>query len=359
MKSPRNSPDSSFSKDDNPIIAESSSRMYPVPTPHPDFWLYDGSIVLSVESCLFRVHQTILANHSEIFSDLFTLPQPAEDAEEMIEGCRIVHLPDSESDFVDLLNAIYRPECVSLNLLTLPSSDCFPIIFIIFHLASYFDSLSTDADLETVLTFIEGILRLSTKYIIRYLRQRCISLFLTKFPSTLDGYTLKAGALNREKYKSDNVMRAINLARQNNVLEILPYAFYCIARLPHKRILKDRPMDISWKDKTVSLIGRERLQWAQTSLSHVFLLNFQRAPLCQSSLCAFARGPHSEWHILDCMKSPNPLHAYDNWDSLNVCSDCVAYCKIRHLKGREEVWDRLPDLFELPTWDELRNAQNM
>ena len=116
MKSPRNSPDSSFSKDDNPTIAgPPSSTMYSLPTPHPDFWLYDGSIVLSVESCLFRVHQTILANHSEIFSDLFTLPQPVEDEEAMIEGCRIVHLPDSESDFVDLLKAIYRPECVPLH----------------------------------------------------------------------------------------------------------------------------------------------------------------------------------------------------------------------------------------------------
>lgn len=357
MKSPRSSPDSSLSNDDTVTIAEPSSRIYPVPTPHPDFWLYDGSIVLSVESCLFRVHQTILASHSEIFCDLFTVPQPVEDEGEMVEGCRIVHLPDSENDFVDLLNAIYRPECVFLP----SSSDCLQIILIISHpiLHSHFDSLSPDADLETVLNFIQGILRLSTKYIIRYLRQRCISLLLTKFPSTLDAYALKAAALNREKYKSDNVMRAINLARQNNVLEVLPYAFYCVARLPLKRILKDRPMDISWKDKTLSLAGRERLQGAQTSLSHAFLLNFHRAPLCQSSLCAFARGPHSEWHVLNFMKSPNPLHAYENWDNLNVCSDCVAYCKIRHLKGREEVWHLLPDLFALPSWEDLRNAQNM
>ena len=118
MKSPRNSPDSSFSKDENPI-AGPSSKIYSLPTPHPDFWLYDGSIVLSVESCLFRVHQTILANHSEIFSDLFTVPQPPENAEEMMEGCRIVQLHDSECDFVDLLNAIYRPECAPLYLLPL------------------------------------------------------------------------------------------------------------------------------------------------------------------------------------------------------------------------------------------------
>jgi len=333
MISSANSPDSSFSKDDNAIVT-GPSRLYSVPTPHPDFWLFDGSIILSVESCLFRVHQTILANHSEIFADLFTIPQPEEEGEKMMDGCHIVHLSDDdENDFVDLLSAIYRPD--------------------------HFDSLPADANLETVLNFIQGILRLSTKYIIRYLRQRCISLLLTKFPSTLDGYTSKAVASNREKYKSDNVMRAITLARQNNVLEILPYAFYCVARLPHKRILKERPMDISWKDKASTLVGRERLQWAQTSLSHVFLLNFQRAPLCQSSLCALARGPHAEWHILDCMKSPNPLQAYDNWNNLNVCSDCVAYCKLRHMKGRQEVWDRLPDLFELPTWEELRNTQNM
>jgi len=335
MKSSVNTPDTpdtSFSKDDIAIVAE-PSRLYSVPTPHPDFWLYDGSIILSVESCLFRVHQTILASHSEVFADLFTVPQPDEEGDKTIEGCRIVDLSDDENDFVDLLNAIYRPD--------------------------HFDSLSPDANLDTVLTFIQGILRLSTKYIIRYLRQRCISLLLTKFPSTLDGYTSKSCSSNREKYKSDSVMRAITLAQQNNVLEILPYAFYCIARLPHKRILKERPMDISWKDKTLALVGRERLQWAQTSLSHVFLLNFQRAPVCQSSLCAFSRGPHTEWHVLDCMKSPNPLQPWDNWDNLNVCLDCVAYCKIRHLKGREEVWDRLPDLFELPTWDGLRNIQNM
>lgn len=80
-------------------------------TRHGEFWLYDGSIVLAVENTLFRVHQTILANHSEVFADLFTIPQP--DGEEMIDGCHVVRLfDDNENHFTDLLRAMYHPEYV-------------------------------------------------------------------------------------------------------------------------------------------------------------------------------------------------------------------------------------------------------
>jgi len=75
---------------------------------HEEFWLYDGSIVLAVEDTLFRVHKTILANHSEVFADLFTVPQPA--GEDMIDGCHVVRLYDNREDFIDLLRAMYQPE---------------------------------------------------------------------------------------------------------------------------------------------------------------------------------------------------------------------------------------------------------
>lgn len=77
-------------------------------TQHPDFWFSDGSIVLCVDKMLFRVHQTILGKHSEVFEDLFTLPQPIKE-EEMVEGCRVVMMHDSKEEFGDLLNAIYDP----------------------------------------------------------------------------------------------------------------------------------------------------------------------------------------------------------------------------------------------------------
>ncbi|KAF9556551.1 hypothetical protein CPC08DRAFT_641412 [Agrocybe pediades] len=299
-----------------------------VPTRDSQFWLYDGSIILHVENTLFRVHQTILANHSDVFKDLFMIPQP--DGEDMMEGCHVVRLHDKVDDFTDLLRAVYVPD--------------------------HFDAVTHDSTLESILSFIGGILRLSTKYMIRYLRQRCISLLVAKIPNTFVGYEAKSLSPH-ERFRSDTLMRAINLAKDNDVLEVLPYAYYCLSRFPHKRFLKDRPGDISWRDKMIVLIGRERLQWAQMSLSHKFLLVFQRAPTCQSPLCAHTRSPHAEWHEIE-KGGSHPLKAYEGWNGLNICSACVEYSQVRHLEGRKEVWRLMPTWFELPSWEDLKTIQN-
>jgi len=76
-------------------------------TRHPDLWFNDGSIVLSVQTTLFRVHRSILSAHCTVFADMFNIPQPADQSS--IEGCPIVHLPDSAQAFACLLKALYDP----------------------------------------------------------------------------------------------------------------------------------------------------------------------------------------------------------------------------------------------------------
>lgn len=80
---------------------------------HDKFWLYDGSIVLWIEDTLFRVHQTVLSNNSEIFSTLFSLPQSEDSIPDSIEGCPVVQLHDRAEDFSGFLSALYYPSCVS------------------------------------------------------------------------------------------------------------------------------------------------------------------------------------------------------------------------------------------------------
>ncbi|TCD68730.1 hypothetical protein EIP91_010014, partial [Steccherinum ochraceum] len=70
-----------------------------------DLWLDDGNIVLVAEGTAFRVHQSILSRNSEVFRDMFTLPQP--EGTETCHGCPVVHLQDSKKELLHVLLALF------------------------------------------------------------------------------------------------------------------------------------------------------------------------------------------------------------------------------------------------------------
>ena len=45
-----------------------------------EFWYEDGNIILTARRVEFRVFKGILANHSPVFRDMFSLPQPPSNA---------------------------------------------------------------------------------------------------------------------------------------------------------------------------------------------------------------------------------------------------------------------------------------
>ena len=69
------------------------------------FWFEDGNVVLQAEDTQFRVHRSHLALHSEIMKDCFSCPQP--EGAPTVEGCPLVHLPDSAMDIENLCALIY------------------------------------------------------------------------------------------------------------------------------------------------------------------------------------------------------------------------------------------------------------
>ena len=74
-----------------------------------DFWFHDGNIVIIAGSAAFKVHRGQLERHSEIFNDLFSIPQPME--QDLIDGCSYVELPDCPSDVLYFLSALYDGLC--------------------------------------------------------------------------------------------------------------------------------------------------------------------------------------------------------------------------------------------------------
>ncbi|KAF8059464.1 hypothetical protein FPV67DRAFT_1564885 [Lyophyllum atratum] len=283
-----------------------------------EFWFSDGSIVLIVENTGFRVHQSILSQHSDVFADLFTVPQPSEDADFMIQGCPVVHLSDSLSDFTDVMKALYQP--------------------------FYFDTLMPDAELSTLISFVSGILRISTKYNLIFLRRKCISILQTKFPSTLKG--CDALLSSGYKYVSSTIVRAIPLAREANVPEILPWAFYISTNIVTDALLQD-PI-LSWKDKALCLAGRDQLWDAQKSLTHRFAFDFTKSHKCQHACVSRLPGTMT-WRRSEELR---------DWDTLKICQHCLELVQVQHQKGREKVWSSLPSMFHLGTWDDIHKEQN-
>ena len=76
----------------------------PQPKVRSEIWYDDGSVVMQANSTQFRVHQSILSTHSPVLKDMLLLA-PAD--EQLVEGCPVFHLSDSEEDMAHLLKALY------------------------------------------------------------------------------------------------------------------------------------------------------------------------------------------------------------------------------------------------------------
>ena len=80
------------------------------PTPavtRSEYWLDDGNIVLQAENVQFRVHRSVLARQSNVFKDMFGMPQPLQPEEPTVDGCPIVWLSDAADDVKMMLAAFY------------------------------------------------------------------------------------------------------------------------------------------------------------------------------------------------------------------------------------------------------------
>ncbi|KAG6914731.1 hypothetical protein DXG01_015698 [Tephrocybe rancida] len=288
-----------------------------------EFWFSDGSIILIVQNVAFRVHKSILSKHSEVFSDLFKVPQPRNDAETM-DGVAVVNLSDDLKDFKDVLGALYEP------------------------------LLSRGAELHTIIQFVSGILKVSTKYNIYILRQKCISILRGIFPTSLNDCDMLLSS--GYSYNASAIVQAIPLARETNIPEILPWAFYVSSSISEDALLKDSVL--SWKDKALCLVGKDQLWSFQKSQTHRFLFEFSKAPACV--LACQSRLPQlMTWRRTEELRTkPHPLESFDEWDSLKVCLRCLEHSQILHQKAREKVWDELPSVYHLGSWEDIRTDQN-
>ncbi|THH14391.1 hypothetical protein EW146_g5936 [Bondarzewia mesenterica] len=272
-----------------------------------DFWLSDGNVVLLSGTCVFKVHRGHLARHSDVFKDLFSIPQPEEQPH--LYGLPFVELYDNPSDVYCLLRALY-------------------------------DGLYFRKPFPKDFPFLAGVLRLSTKYMIENLRTLCIAHLQCNFPLTLEGWD------QREKAATDangrygprdsipNPILVINLARELDLEFLLPAAFYDLARYgASKTAMGAAPQPPPFPPAVPTTSSDPSPPPEATSIpSHVFLSHedlvttFRGREAAQRTIAAFISKELTERPI-----SPSCLHQDD--DSGRQCHESFYFITLNTLRS--------------------------
>ncbi|RDB27186.1 hypothetical protein Hypma_004419 [Hypsizygus marmoreus] len=347
-----------------------------MPLIRSDFWFLDGNIIIVAGQAAFKVHRGQLQRHSDILNGLFSIPQPED--QELIDGCVSVVFHDSPSDVFYFLSALYD--------------------------GLYFKTPRADDFMA-----IAGVLRLSTKYFVEHLRQRCLKRLDLDWPSTLSGWD------RREHEATDSFGRymprelcphpilVIELALDLGINSILPAAFYDLARYGPSKIMTGALMPPLAIDQFIPLVPDAkqqvvtlpRTQLCQTLRGREYVQSFM-ANFIATSLqsrtpspdCVYQFDPdpsrpcHESFYfiMLNVLRSVGGIACGRDADSLftltqamemlsrtdfsdgqrqcglRMCHPCKVDFATSAMKAREEVWSSLPTWFDLKGYDTMDSS---
>jgi hypothetical protein len=293
------------------------------------------------------------------------IPQPEPSRSEWKHGCPVVDLYDPADDVASFFRAIFDPE--------------------------FFLPPPAQVQFQDV----ARVLRLATKYDVQYLRRRALSHLHNSYPTTLDGFDHRLA--NRTVPFCENAPFAVvALARELDLSWLLPAALYCCCTSSYATFFagvpwnngKDR-IHLGSMDKRICVLGRSQLIKANNHDIYGFLrsgsisprpsLSSSRTPSpCHSSSssssisrtsspshpstttslvnhkdCANARLRWCEGTLCD--EECYPLARNFAWTQFrdDVCSACYRRCRSNFEEARLALWNALPGIFELPSWDRL------
>ncbi|KAF8989951.1 hypothetical protein BDQ17DRAFT_1314076 [Cyathus striatus] len=304
----------------------------PEPSRHTKFWFDDGSVVLCVQSTLFRVHRSILCIHSEVFKGMFEIPQP--EMPEKFDGCPYVELPDELKDIETFMTVLYNPLCWDQN-----NSTC-----------------------EEEVTFAMSILKISNKYGCHLLHKKAVSILKEQIPTDISNCEQ---VVQCHQLITHTVAGLLSLAREANLRILMPCVIYLLwARQEPATLIKSvramSPEDTQWEDVAVSLAGRATLLTVQRDDMFKFVCNFVPSTSCQArirsgpsigSSCTLTYDKNS-------LLRQSKLYAFElsNWkDGIlkTLCEACRTQANEVYNEGLQKFWNTLPGAFGLESWEVL------
>ncbi|KAH8103356.1 hypothetical protein BXZ70DRAFT_1062729 [Cristinia sonorae] len=306
-------------------------------------WFEDGNIIIVAENLGFRVYCGLLASISSVFMDLFSLSQP--EGHELVEGCPVVRVTDSEADMKPFLTVIYNGSSIWKFNSTLP------------HYWAY----------------TRSILLMSHKYQCEALLEEGKRKLSELVPSDI-----RVRDRVRPRIESDDFISVANVARFLDMRAVHRRALYECCQLDTIILTTGWVDEDGFRDRLCAedvqacLAGRVRLSQERIK---VLLNRFKETP---PTRCAHSKtNPLSKYSFLDpaifarpdtrCITvrkellsmsvelatqgiSYDPLALDPIYQSLpyGFCEPCTKSFTQTNRKLRQDILDNLVELFELP-----------
>ncbi|TFK22943.1 hypothetical protein FA15DRAFT_747138 [Coprinopsis marcescibilis] len=297
-------------EDDTDVSVEPSTKRC------ESVWYEDGNIILQAEKTQFRVHKSILAAHSEVLRDMFSLPQPVEQD----VACPVVLL---EHDMADSWEAVFHYK----------QTIKFPF------------------------SLIRSIITLSHKYPFPHLYKEAERQLEATYPTKFEKFRPTSTFFSGSFYLDDTM----------SYCDILNT---CIVRIG-KAFVFDGTVSqggtvslLSPSAQRLLILGRDRLYGHITS--HLFGWLWAGKPAnCKcnpSSLSDPCRDSYRAILELVCKPVPSIALAFGSFpkppQGNKICPNCLAHGQECFKAGQKHVWDNLPGLFDLPPWEELNEKDH-
>ena len=204
------------------------------------------------------------------------------------------------------------------------------------------------------------------KYLIDHMHIRHIDQIRCCCPTTLQerDYGPELGTLCDNADSAETCMLLLNLAHEVGLLSVMPFALYMLG-------LDARGVLTGWRDhddgttvklvpeiQTRLLIGRDWL--LNNRVDGIYSWTMAEVDGCKApSECRCAK----RTRLLEFLDTPVEDACYlspwePHWEA-GLCSACIKHAKATHESSREELWEKLPSVWDLPSWGEIRRLEHL
>lgn len=331
-------------------------------------WFDDGNIVLRAQGKVFRVYKGILARESRVFRDMFLFPTSGQEDTYEDTGCPVVEVQDDPEDMELFLSVMFDSGCVRYT----HTLDVSLLNLVFIFSRALYDQCSLREHIH--------LLDICSKYQATRLFRRVCDTLTHFYPCTLSGVDhaldCDAGACpafiaghplhSGEESAERDAALLMSVAERTGMQIFLPVAFAWACLDDVDDILLNTEDGWPWPAVGALIRGQRRLDRLARTKVFAPIFATRRASPDISDACEDPPRCHKTRHHLveqlelDQYGTAWPFYRLDTTIGLpaRLCAPCKKVVEEAYQRERAEVWERLPEIFSLPSWDELRKARD-